>query len=161
MACCCSTEYICPAPSWGQARQPCPAVSNESLQCKDEHWADQLGQLCLHVVAGSQALAGARRTIVPRYVAETFPLRISCDQQETDDIAFNKDNAKGPIFQPAKNDYAETFKAGAKDSKDRAQYDTGKPHTVTLRQILPGQCHSVHHPCLPLCTESLYLGCTV
>jgi hypothetical protein len=50
--------------------------------------------------------------------------------QETDDIAFNKEAARGPIFQPAKNDYAETFLAGAKDSKDRTQYDTGKHHVA-------------------------------
>lgn len=29
------------------------------------------------------------------------------------------------MFQPAKTDYADTFKLGSKDSKDRSQYDTG------------------------------------
>lgn len=45
--------------------------------------------------------------------------------QESDSIANNKDTSKGPVFQPAKTDYADTFKLGSKDSKDRSQYDTG------------------------------------
>jgi hypothetical protein len=45
--------------------------------------------------------------------------------QETDDIVSNKDKSNGPVFQPPRNDYAQTVKVGAKNSKDRSQYDTG------------------------------------
>lgn len=37
----------------------------------------------------------------------------------------NTDPSKGPVFRPSKTDYKETFTKGAKDSKDRTQYETG------------------------------------
>lgn len=50
------------------------------------------------------------------------PLKLTT--QETEDIAFNKDSSKGPVFKPARDDYKDTFLLGAKDSKQRSQYDT-------------------------------------
>lgn len=47
-------------------------------------------------------------------------------QQEAEAIAFNRDAKAGPVFVPAKDDYQETFKLGAKDSKERSKYDTGE-----------------------------------
>lgn len=41
-------------------------------------------------------------------------------------IVYNKDPSKGPVFQPPKNDYAKTYELGAKNSKTRKQYDTGR-----------------------------------
>lgn len=64
----------------------------------------------------------------------------SVGAQEADDIAYNKDTSKGPVFQPPKNDYAETFKLGAKDSKDRKQYDTGQ-HTAWATCVHPRHEH--------------------
>lgn len=40
-------------------------------------------------------------------------------------IVDNSDPAKGPVFQPPKNDYAKTYEFGAKKSAKRKQYDTG------------------------------------
>jgi hypothetical protein len=38
----------------------------------------------------------------------------------------NTDPSKGPVFRPSRTDYKETFTKGAKDSKDRTQYETGR-----------------------------------
>lgn len=51
--------------------------------------------------------------------------------QESEDIAFNKDASKGPVFKPAKTDYKDTFLLGSKNSKQRSQYDTGQSCACT------------------------------
>lgn len=45
--------------------------------------------------------------------------------QERDRLVANTDPSKGPVFRPSKADYKDTFTKGAKDSKDRTQYETG------------------------------------
>lgn len=43
-----------------------------------------------------------------------------------DAVVNNNNTANGPVFQPPKNDYAQTYELGRKDSKTRKQYDTGE-----------------------------------
>lgn len=53
--------------------------------------------------------------------------------QERDDLAGNTDPSKGPVFRPPKDyqeGYQEAFVKGAKNSKQRTQYDTGKVNLV-------------------------------
>lgn len=49
----------------------------------------------------------------------------------------NTDPSKGPVFRPSKTDYKDTFTKGAKDSKDRTQYETGvgQRQTFNCRQL--------------------------
>ncbi|WIA08243.1 hypothetical protein OEZ85_007688 [Tetradesmus obliquus] len=55
-------------------------------------------------------------------LADTTPLIVP--QQQVDAVAYNKDASAGPVFQPAKDDYAQTYELGSKASKTRKQYDT-------------------------------------
>lgn len=50
---------------------------------------------------------------------------VTVHTQEVDAIAANTDKAQGPVFRPSRTDYQDTFTLGAKDSKQRTQYDTG------------------------------------
>lgn len=53
------------------------------------------------------------------------PALLTLCVQEVEAIAANTDPAKGPVFRPSRADYRDTFTLGAKDSKQRSQYDTG------------------------------------
>lgn len=45
-----------------------------------------------------------------------------------DAVVYNNNTANGPVFQPPKNDYTQTYELGRRDSKTRKQYDTGEHH---------------------------------
>lgn len=51
-----------------------------------------------------------------------------------------QDASAGPVFQPAKDDYAQTYELGSKASKTRKQYDTGGPASQPASPPLHSRC---------------------
>lgn len=71
------------------------------------------------------------------------PVLVIIRMQEVEAITTNTDKAQGPVFKPSRTDYQDTFTLGAKDSKQRTQYDTGvhidpDRTTVSLEPALHG-----------------------
>jgi hypothetical protein len=64
--------------------------------------------------------------------------------QEVDAITSNTDKSAGPVFKPSRTDYQDTFTLGAKDSKQRTQYDTGAYADPDLHSRRATLCRAVH-----------------
>lgn len=68
-----------------------------------------------------QYAPGQMMSLVPQLGSVT-PFKLT--NEEKDAIVANTDPSKGPVFRPSRTDYKDTFTKGAKDSKDRTQYET-------------------------------------